>query len=195
MKMFFGVYAVALLLPAAALAQERKPEPERRPEPQRAAPPAQHEVGNGHVPARGPEPYRGAERPAVAPASHAVVATYRDVPNHPEAPHVHALNDEWIGHATGRNDVHYHLDRPWQYGHFNGPIGAQHIWRIVGGTRDRFNIGGFYFGVAPYDYGFTNGWLWSSDDLTLYPDPDHDGWYLAYNVRTGTYVHVQYLGP
>jgi hypothetical protein len=146
-------------------------------------------VGNGHIPAHAPEPVR---QPAqVTPNEH---PNYRDATNHPAAPHVHAQNDEWVGHNTGRDDPRYRLAHPWQHGHFGGPIGPQHVWRLKGGTHSRFNIDGYYFSVAAADVAFANSWLWGSDDIVLYDDPDHDGWYLAYNVRLGTYVHVMYLG-
>jgi hypothetical protein len=121
--------------------------------------------------------------------------TFQDVPGHPPALHVHAENDRWVGHDTGRNDAHYHLDHPWEHGRFTGAIGPQHIWRLHGGNRERFDVGGFFFQAAPYDYDACADWLWDSDDIVVYLDPDHAGWYLVYNTRLGTYVHVMYLGP
>jgi len=157
----------------------------QRPEEHREAAP---HVGGGYIPAHGPrsEPHEAAPAPGAKPNFH-------DTEGHPEAPHVHS-NGEWVGHAEMHASGAYHMDHPWEHGRFTGGFGRGHVWRLGGGGPSRFWFNGFYFSVATPDLGYVSDWNWAGDSIVIYEDPDDPGWYLAYDVRLGTYVHVMYLG-
>lgn len=110
------------------------------------------------------------------------------------APHVDARTDRWIGHGGDRDDARYHLDHAWEHGRFRGGFGRSHVWILAGGGPQRFWFNHYYFSVAPADEVYCNDWRWNRDQVVIYQDPDHIGWYLAFNVRLGTYVHVVFMG-
>jgi hypothetical protein len=177
--------------PSPARAPERAPVVPKRggPSPAERAPDASNRGGTPQAERPAGASNRGGTAPTNNPPRN-----FAEQPGHPNAPHVDARTDRWVGHDTGRNDANYHLDRPWEHGHFPGAFGPTHVYRLGGGSRERFGFDGFFFSIAPADYAYCNDWLWDSDDVVVYADPDHIGWYLAYNVRLGTYVHVEFLG-
>jgi len=119
---------------------------------------------------------------------------------HHDAVHIngsqHVNNDHWYGHDRP-DDRRFHMDHPFAHGRFEhfGPSFRYSIIRI---DRDHHRFwfpGGFFFEVADWDWPLCSDWCWNcGDDFVVYEDSDHIGWYLLYNVHTGVYVHVQYMG-
>jgi len=184
-RRFLFSVAIAFFLAIPAVAQ--------RPS---SGPPAQHgqptphgqstpRANQGHVPA----PPMKRDNP------HAKPDFERNSRGHVnQTPHVN--NDRWYGHDRPM-DKRFRQDRPFEHGRFEH-FGPEYRYRIERFDRDRHRFwfgGGFYFEVPVWDWPLCEDWCWDcGDDFVVYEDPDHIGWYLLYNIHTGMYVHVTYLG-
>jgi hypothetical protein len=108
----------------------------------------------------------------------------------------HVANNRWYGHDRP-NDPRYRLPHPYEHGHFEhfGPTYRYNVVRIDPRLHEFWLPGGAYFQVPAWDWPLAEDWCWNcGDDFTVYEDPDHPGWYLLYNVQTGAFVHVLYMG-
>ncbi len=108
----------------------------------------------------------------------------------------HVSNDHWYGHDSP-NDKRFHIDHPFEHGRFDrfGPSYRYRIERFDPALHRFWLPGGFFFEVASWDWPVCADWCWDcADDFVIYEDTDHVGWYLLYNVHTGVYVHVTYMG-
>ncbi len=142
-------------------------------------------ANQGHIP---PAPHARGNRSEKARAEHLPTGHVNDMP--------HVNHNQWFGHEQP-NDTRFQLNQPFPNGRFAnfGPRFRYGVTRIDPDLRRFWFPGGFSFEVASWDWPLCADWCWDcGDDFVIYEDPDHVGWYLLYNVHTGIYVHVQYMG-
>lgn len=181
----------SLLLALPALSQ--RGEPQRANEPQRGPAEVQRPGEIPHGPPRAnqgrlPSPPPKREANAKPEAERTAGGHVSSMP--------HVANDRWYGHDKP-NDKRYHLDRPFEHGRFEhfGPSYRYNVVRIDPNLHRFWLPGGFFFEVAAWDWPIAANWCWNcGEDFVVYDDPDHPGWYMLYNIHTGRYVHVQYMG-
>ncbi len=181
---FTVMLCVAFLMALPAFAQQHG-EAEHGQPPAKPSSPATPRANQGHPP---PAPSARTNPRTKQEAEH------YDAKHTNNTPHVN--NDHWYGHDQP-NDARYRIAKPFEHGHFDH-VGASYRYNVVKIDRDHHRFwfpGGFYFEVASWEWAVCADWCWDcADDFTIYEDPDHPGWYLLYNLQTGAYVHVQYMG-
>jgi hypothetical protein len=115
--------------------------------------------------------------------------------------HDNGKHKGWYKHGD-RDDYHDWDDdherirpgRPYPYGRYENVRHSfvsvsidYHTRRVV--LYDRSN-----WVVAPYDLDRCRDWRWDRDEVFVYDDDHHPGWYLLFNSRLGRYVHVEFSG-
>jgi len=128
------------------------------------------------------------------PESRAAHAPPTFEPGRPRGRVPYVRDGHWYGHAAP-DDARFRLARPFEFGRFRlvGPSHVFTVTRVDLGAR-RIWLPGGGFEIAAWDWGLTAPWCWTCDDVVVYLDPDHPGWYLVYNVRMGEYVHAIFVG-
>ncbi len=152
-------------------------------------------MGGGYVPPRGPQPQRqehnqpqAQPQRAVPQPQHAVPPqavsrgqpnrNFRDMPDHPDAPHVHG-NGEWVEPLTTSaamipgctSTIRLRAAASLSV----SALATSSTSRAATANASWFN--GAYFSVAPFDFAYVGDWDWNADPIVIYEDPEDPGWY------------------
>lgn len=180
---FVFMFSVTFMLAEAAQTRQGGRQPEARPSQTRTNQ-NRPRANQGHVPKAPPARTNPAEQ---RQAEHLPTGHVNEMP--------HVNHDQWFGHEQP-NDARFHQAQPFAHGRLKhvGPAYRHRVTR-VDLTLHRFWFSKGLFEVAAWDWPLCADWCWNcGDDFVVYDDSDHPGWYMLYNVHTGVYVHVQYMG-
>ncbi len=87
------------------------------------------------------------------------------------------------------------LHRGWyKHGRYEGVRRVYHIRTYDVRTRRVILVDRSTWVVASYDAPRCRDWDWDRDEVYVYDDDRHPGWYLLFNSRMGRYVHVEFFG-
>lgn len=178
----FVLILFTVLLPASSVAMQRTAKTTQR---GGHAAPNRPRANQGHIPKAPPARSNPTE---ARQTEHLPTGHVNDMP--------HVNHDVWYGHEQP-NDARFHIDKPFAQGRFShfGPKFRYSVTRFDANLHRFWFRGGSFFEVASWDWPLCSDWCWDcGDDFVIYEDTDHTGWYLLYNIHTGVYVHVQYMG-
>lgn len=85
-------------------------------------------------------------------------------------------------------------DRDYPHGHYDGVRRTIVLGTLDFHTRRVILADHSNWVIASYDLDRCRDWRWGHDDVRVYEDDVHPGWYVLFNARLGHYVHVEYFG-
>jgi len=114
---------------------------------------------------------------------------------HDNGKHKGWYKHDWDDHRHWDYDHdRYRPGRAFPYGRYEHVRGSYRSVSIDIRTRRVILVDRSTWVVAPYDIRNCQDWQWDRDDVYVYDDDSHPGWYLFYNSRLGRYAHVEFFG-